>query len=48
MMLPLDIVKYTNEVWNQDLHDLFIETLFWINLCLEKIYFKLQIQVESK
>ena len=26
-----------------DLHDSFIETLFWINLCLEKNEFKLQI-----
>ena len=31
------MVKFTTEVKkNQDLHDLFLETLFWINLCLEK------------
>ena len=27
------MVKFTTEVKNQDLHDLFLETLFWINLC---------------
>ena len=30
------MVKYTNEVKNQDLEDKFIETLFQINLCLKK------------
>ena len=36
MILPLKMAQYTNEVLNQDLHDLFTETLFWINLCLAK------------
>ena len=31
------MVKYTNEVLkNQDFHDLFTETLFWIDLCPAK------------
>ena len=31
------MVNFTTEVLkNQDLHDLFLETLFWINLCPEK------------
>ena len=37
MMQPLKMIKFTTEVYkNQDLHDLFLETLFWINLCLAK------------
>ena len=32
MMQPLKMVKFTIEVKNQDSHDLFLETLFWINL----------------
>ena len=31
------------KIKNQDLHDLFLETLFWINLCPAKNLFKLQI-----
>ena len=43
MMMPLKMVKYTKKFKNQDLHDLFLETLGWINLCPAKNLFKLQI-----
>ena len=36
MIQPLKMAKFTTEVKNQDLHDLFVETLFWINLCPAK------------
>ena len=42
-MLPFKWSSTPMKFKNQDLHDLFIETLFWINLCLEKNKFKLQI-----
>ena len=35
MIQPLKMVKFT-KFKNQDLHDLFLETLFWINLCPAK------------
>ena len=36
-MLPLKMVKYSSEIKNKDLHDLFVlETLLWINLCPEE------------
>ena len=38
MKQPLKMAKFTTEVYrnNQDLYDLFLETLFWINLCLSE------------
>ena len=36
MIQPLKMVKFTTEVKNQDLRDLSLETLFWINLCSAK------------
>ena len=34
---------YPLNLKNQNFHDLFVETLFWINLCPAKNYIKLQI-----
>ena len=36
IMLPLKIVNTPLKFKNQDLHDLPLETHFWITLCLEK------------
>ena len=43
MKKPLQMVKFVLTFKNQDLHDLFLETLFWINLYPVKNKFKLQI-----
>ena len=36
MIQPLKMASSPLKFKNQDLHDLFLETLFWIDLCLAK------------
>ena len=42
-LLPLKWSSSPLKLKNQDLHDLFLETLCWINLCLAKNELKLQV-----